>query len=99
MQKPLYESLQNLSNKYFIGTIKQNDDPKSKGRVRVAIDGMTDKIPDDKLPWYAIINTAGAGNNSSIAVPSVSSRVLVSFLEGDIYNGLVAFVLPQNIAS
>lgn len=99
MQKPLYESLQNLSNKYFIGTVMQNNDPKSKGRIRVAIDGMTDKIDVKTLPWYAIINTAGGNNNSSIAVPSVNSRVLVSFLEGDIYNGLVAFVLPQNIAS
>lgn len=99
MQRPLYESLQDLSNKYFIGTVTKTDDPKSKSRVQVTVDGVTDSLTEDTLPWYAIMSVAGGNNNSSVAIPSKNSRVLVSFVEGDIYNGIVAFVLPQDLAS
>lgn len=99
MQKPLFESSQDITYKYFLGKIIDNNDPLSKGRVRVEVDGMTKDIPKECLPWYAVINTAGGNNNSSVAIPSNNSRVLVTFPDGDIYNGIVQFVLPQNIAS
>lgn len=99
MQKPLFESSQDLANKYFIGTVINAQDPESKNRVRVKIEGMNDKLNVEALPWYAIMSPAGSNNNTSVNISSNASRVLVSFPDGDIYNGIVSFSLPQNIAS
>lgn len=99
MQKPLFESSQDLANKYFIGTVIKTDDPQSKNRVKVKIEGMNDTLDPEALPWYAIMSPAGSNNNTSVNISSNASRVLVSFPDGDIYNGIVSFSLPQNIAS
>lgn len=99
MTKPLYETSQDITYKHFIGYVKDNADPQSKSRVKVEVDGVTTGLDKSKLPWYAIMNPAGGNNNSSVAIPSNGSRVLVSFPDGDIYNGIVQFVLAQNVAS
>lgn len=99
MTKPLFESAQDISNKYFVGTVVATDDPESKSRARVKIDGMTDTLETTQLPWYAVIATAGGNNNAAVYVPSINSRVLVSFPDGDIYNGVITFMLPQNLSS
>lgn len=99
MQKPLYESSQDISQKYFLGVVVDNADKESKSRVKVEVQGLTTGIATDALPWYAIMNPAGGNNNSSVAIPSINSRVLVAFPDGDIYNGVVQFVLAQDIAS
>lgn len=96
---PLYETSYDLSKALFQGTVVDTSDPKKKNRVRVKVDTMTDSIDDNSLPWYAILAPAGQGNNSVSNVPSIGSRVLVQFPDGDVYNGIVSYALPQKAST
>lgn len=100
--KPLYETSFDLKGSFFQGTVVDNSDSEAqKNRVKVRVDTMTDDasgIPDDDLPWYMVMAPAGVGN-SSANVPPVSSRVLVQFPDGDVYNGVVVSVLNQKSAT
>ena len=78
-----------LKEGLFQGTVKDNADPLKANRIKVALDGITDKIKKDDLPWYTIKMPVTNGANSKNNVPKVASRVLVFFEDEDIMNGKV----------
>ena len=78
-----------LKNGYFQGTVKNDVDPLKANRIKVAIDGVTDKIKKDDLPWYVIKMPITSSANSKNDVPKKESRVIVYFGEEDIMNGKV----------
>jgi uncharacterized protein involved in type VI secretion and phage assembly len=77
-----------------IGRVVDNEDPENYQRIRVTIPNITEGIPKDDLPWYPIL-TKGT-NNNSVSIPEIGSFVLVSFPNGDIYNGLVEGFLSSS---
>lgn len=66
------------------GKVVDNVDPLKKSRVKVSIQGISDHIQVDHLPWYPIIQTSG---NSHIKIPPINTRVMVKYY--DIYNSVV----------
>lgn len=92
-----------MQGRLYLGKVVNSADDKEVSRVQVRIDGLTDKtekdgkdyIQESDLPWYAVLPSAGGGNNQSIAVPQPGTLVLVSFPDTDIYNGVVQFVVTK----
>jgi len=79
---------------YFIGKVIDSWDKNEQFRVRVSIEGLTDKIPKDKLPWYLVLSTSGNTYNQHGSIPPIGSYVLVKF-EDDIYTGYVISTLSN----
>lgn len=75
---------------YFVGTVKFNNDPLQRQRIKVEIPRLLEGAVEN-LPWVSpIIHspfgiTSGAG---VVAVPALGALVLVEFQRGDIYYGL-----------
>lgn len=70
------------------GLIKDNEDPKSLGRVKCYVEGIFEDDDVDKLPWCFPLNATdlgGSPDNSSFAVPEVGTEVIITFPLGDIY--------------
>lgn len=82
-----------LLGKLMVGTVKVNDDdPSHLRRVRVFIPELHDGIPDDHLPYFAVIRAVFRGASSGIGrfnVPQVGSKVLCIFDRGDKNSGFV----------
>lgn len=80
---------QNMLSGLVIGKVVDNNDPDKRGRLRIAIPGVTDKIPSNMLPWYNMdggIRSTGEGVMPLI--PKVGTDVGVRFYSGDIYSGM-----------
>jgi hypothetical protein len=73
-----------FDTKLVQGVVVDNNDPLMKSRLRVSIDGMTNNIDKDDLPWYPQILPAG---NTKAKVPPPGTRVVLHYI--DIYNSLV----------
>lgn len=70
----------------YEGTVVDNNDPDHLARVRVSIKGVTDGIPNDKLPWVIPDFTAAAGstaNSGQFRVPKKGSSIGVKFQNGN----------------
>lgn len=91
----VFRNAYDLSDGYWQGFVVNNEDPEQLNRIQVSIDNLTDEIPTEHLPWYVILTHPTSGNNSHCSIPQVGSRVLVSFPNGDIYNGVVSFSIPS----
>ena len=78
-----------LKHNTLQGTVVDNTDPLKANRIKVKIDGITDKIDKKYLPWYVIAKEPKSGSNSQNDIPKINSRVLVYFEEEDIMNGKV----------
>ena len=65
----------------FFGQVVDIDDPYQCLRCRVAIQGKTDKIEKDKLPWYYSFN----GLNS---LPKIDDEVPVIIFDGNFATGM-----------
>jgi len=76
-----------------IGQVVDNEDPKNRQRVRVAIPFLTEGIPLDRLPWYPQVL---GGNNNKVSIPPKGTWVYVEFPNGDIYNGIVKGTLSAS---
>lgn len=70
------------------GLVKENQDPKKLGRIKVTIDGLL-QGSISQLPWiYPIfpVFLGGSPNSIIFSVPEINSEVVVFFpYEGDIY--------------
>jgi len=80
-----------LKGNLIQGTVVDNNDPFQANRIKVKVDGVTDKIDKKYLPWYVIEMPATNGSNAKNDIPKVGSRVLVYFEEEDIMNGKVIY--------
>ena len=69
-------------------------DDKGANRIKATIDGMTDLIPSDDLPFYSIAKSVTGSPNTNVSIPPVGSRVIIK-LNGDIYNGEVIGTLTN----
>ena len=78
-----------LKGNTFQGTVVDNADPYHANRIRVQLDGITDQISKENLPWYVIAMKPFNGSNAQNDIPKIKSRVLVYFEEEDIMNGKV----------
>jgi len=73
-----------MTRDYVQGVVVQNNDPLNKSRVRVMIQGISDRIDPDFLPWYPLVQD---GANSRSKIPPVNTRVIVKYTS--IYNSFV----------
>lgn len=77
-------------NRWFIGVVTNNVDPKALGRVQVRIHGVHSSKPEDipfkDLPWaYTMVPTTEGGNSGIGRIPQIlpGSKVYGIFLDGD----------------
>lgn len=75
---------------YAQGYVVNNADPLRKSRVKVKIDGISDQIDEDLLPWYPVIQ---GQQNSYTDIPPNGARVIVRYF--DIYNSVVLGAIPS----
>lgn len=73
------------------GTVIDINDPLSKSRVKVRIDGLTDQVPDADIPWYPV---SQGTVNFQRRLPPVRSRVIVDIT--DVYNAVVVGAIPTS---
>jgi hypothetical protein len=78
-----------LKNKEFQGTVVDTLDPFSSNRVKVQLDGVTDEINPEDLPWYYILMHVQSQPQGQNNIPAMGSRVVVTFLDDDIMNGRI----------
>lgn len=62
-------------------------------RVKVSIPNLTESIPVEDLPWYAVRQTPTGSRNAHTDIPSEGSEVVVEFPTDDIYNGVVSYTV------
>jgi hypothetical protein len=75
-----------LKDNYFIGVVKDNNDPLFAGRCRIHVFGITDNIPVEHLYWASPLNStifAGDGGGS-MSVPKMGQVVRVQFNNGEL---------------
>lgn len=77
-----------LKNSIWNGIVVDNEDPLHRSRVKVSIEGLTDQLDVDALPWYCGKYPFRCTGNAQLHVPLVGSHVLVEFVDNDIYNGM-----------
>jgi len=80
-----------LSNRIWIGTVVDTQDPDGNSRIKVEIDGLTEGIEKKDLPWYTTAQSFNPASNSQTSLPPVNARVKVEFPTDDIYNGLAEY--------
>lgn len=71
---------------FYRAVVKDNEDPKMYGRVRLEVSGVFDLIETKYLPWAVIAGPmfCGSGpNTGSFNVPDVGTHVWCFFEEGD----------------
>jgi len=85
--KPYMSS--SLKDTYWMGVVKDDADPLGASRIRVSIPRLTDELPVSVLPWYVLDSTFAASGNAAATIPPIDSRVRLTFMEDDIYSGLV----------
>ena len=107
MKQTLLESSNDITRGLYQGYVIDNDDPEKAGRVKVAVDSMTEinlpiaheetqsTLSEEDLAWYPVLASANATNNANLSTMDIGARVLVQFPDGDIYNGLVVFSSPD----
>ena len=80
----------------FVGTVVENVDPKGLGRIRVTIPNLLESDDISLLPFISSLQSVfhgGINSAGSFSVPEIGSKVLVRFLNGDIYFGVYVGVL------
>lgn len=86
----------NVSGMDFVGTVVENVDPKGLGRIRVTIPNLLESDDISLLPFISSLQSVfhgGISSAGSFSVPEIGSKVLVKFLNGDIYFGVYYGVL------
>jgi hypothetical protein len=85
------------------GEVVDNKDPRRLCRARVKIPTILEGIPDDCLPWAMPLfssfdNIVTGEDRSGIGmVPRVGSKVLVQFLNGDVYCPVMLGCIMEDI--
>ena len=70
--------------------VKDNNDPKKLGRIKVVIKDLLEGISNNNLPWICPLNPYSLGGRvdlSTFSVPEIDSEVSVIFPYNDIYFG------------
>ena len=74
--------------RWFIGVVKNNDDPLKMGRLQVRIHGIhgedQQQVPDENLPWAQIltpVTEGGVTNLGNFLGIQTEARVFGIFLE------------------
>jgi len=80
-----------LSNRVWIGKVVDTQDPDGNSRIKVEIEGLTEGIDKEYLPWYTTAQAFNPASNSQTTLPPVNARVKVEFPTDDIYNGLAEY--------
>jgi len=77
-------------NRWFIGVVTNNNDPRALGRVQVRIHGIhsgnPQDIPFEDLPWaYTMVPTTEGGNSGIGRIPQIlpGSKVYGIFIDGE----------------
>ena len=77
-------------NRWFIGVVTNNNDPRALGRVQVRIHGIHSGNPQDisfeDLPWaYTMVPTTEGGNSGIGRIPQIlpGSKVYGIFIDGE----------------
>jgi len=78
-----------IKGKTFTATVVENRDPDKAGRLKVKIDGLTDKIEQSKLMWLTIKSSIDQSGNKSNSIPPVFSRVEVYCPTEDIVDAVI----------
>ena len=85
----VFKDLKNFTGGFYIGKVVENKDPLKIGRIKVQIDGLTDNISKENLPWTYQIFPIGTGENeksvSTTIVPGLGTKVIVIFPTNDVY--------------
>ena len=67
----------------YVGTVKDNDDPKGLGRLKVHIPYITDNVATEDLPWaQACLPYGGVDEKSIFFIPDIEALVVVQFIGG-----------------
>lgn len=81
-------------DKIFVGLVEDVRDVRRKGRIRVRVQGVFDKIPTEHIPWASPSrNTDGKYFN----VPAIGKIVNVMFVDGNIYEPQYIYSENYNI--
>jgi len=83
-----------LENRDWMGTVVDIVDPEKRSRIKVEIANLTEGLKPEQLPWYHIKQPVNNGNTNT-TIPPLNSRVIVSFINDDIYNGMVNYQVPS----
>jgi len=77
-------------NRWFIGVVTNNNDPRALGRVQVRIHGIHSpnpvEVPFEDLPWaYTMVPTTEGGNSGIGRIPQIlpGSKVYGIFIDGE----------------
>ena len=91
----------NYTKQIYTGQVVANDDPKGLGRVKVELQGLTQSLKKDSLPWFHVMLPAGLGGSTysqmNFAIPQVNTSVVVMFPTEDIYSGIVIGTLVNRV--
>lgn len=82
------------SNKTYIGTVEDNNDPKKLGRVKVRVLDIFESISVDDIPWASPWKDL---NGNSANIPEIGKVVTVVFDQGNIYKPEFIFADHFNI--
>lgn len=70
-----------------IGSVIDNNDPRSEGRIKVRVLGKYDNFTDEELPWayhMSSINGGSSGGFGELSVPKIGQLIQVIFDKEDI---------------
>lgn len=86
--------------RFYVGQVVANDDPKTLGRVRVEIPGLTKGMELDAMPWYSVKLPSVLGGSvytGLFGIPQVNTMVVVEFMDESIYSGIVTGSLLNRV--
>lgn len=84
----------NLNNKEFPGEVVDINDPQKKGRVKVKVSSVYDKLETEDIPWAMPLKTP---NGKSFTRPELGQVVDVRFEKGDHYRPIYSYAEHYNI--
>ena len=80
---------------WYLGVVKDNNDPNQLGRVKVACD-LYKKVDDAYLPWAIPLNFSGIPGAKMLYPPDIDSKVFLFCPFGDIH---LPTYIPMHVTS
>ena len=69
----------------YVGIVIDNKDPEKRGRLKVRIPNLTEKISLEDTPWAEPTFPYSYDKQGIIFIPEIGSAVKISFLNGSLY--------------
>jgi len=82
------------AGKIYVGVVKDNNDPKRLGRVRVSVLDVFDNLETEDIPWASPWKDH---NGNSINIPDIGKVVSVMFDNGNIYMPEYMYAQHHNV--